>query len=168
MLACQGVRQAEEPAAVADLGAGLDALFVEPVACPGHAHCIRGWTTLDRGLEESDRGAGQIGTGGLSGDLADGDSGGDPEGPCSQRLMTGHVRSHASISPATTVKSGWAMISRIRRSSRYRPGSRSRSLPFRCATSKSSCPWVTGSDLGCRLRAILEESKEYPRCVASS
>jgi len=40
-------------------------------------------------------------------------------------------RSHASISPPTTMNSGWAVISRRRRSSRYRRGSRSRSLAFR-------------------------------------
>ena len=47
---------------------------------------LRGRAALDRGLEEPHRGAGQEGPGRVS-DPADGDSGGDREGPCRTYLM---------------------------------------------------------------------------------
>ena len=53
-----GVRPAEGAAAVADLGAGADAVPVGPVAGPGDARQLRGRSAPDRGAEEPHRGPG--------------------------------------------------------------------------------------------------------------
>ena len=51
--------------ALADFGAGADALPIEPVARPGDAHQLRGRAAFDRGAEEPHGGPGQEGPGGL-------------------------------------------------------------------------------------------------------
>ena len=84
-------------AALVDLGAGADAVPIEPVAGAGDARRIRGRAALDRRLEESHRGSGHEGSGGLP-DPSDGDSGGDPESLAS--TTENSARSYTSDPPS--------------------------------------------------------------------
>ena len=65
--------------ALADFGAGADAIPIEPMARPGDAYQLRGRAAFDRGAEEPHSGPGQEGVGSLP-DPSDGHSGGNPQG----------------------------------------------------------------------------------------